>query len=347
MTTELTWPAIRVVAGKDRVGADILYLTGPEPDFRWPTFIDAVVGLVQGLDVRTVVGLGAFPAPTPHTRPVRLASTVPPQSVELAGRVGTVHGTLEVPAGVQAALEVALGQAGVPVIGLWARVPHYVSAMPYPEASAALIEGLCAVTGTVLDSSSLRDSPRPPDVRWTNSSEPIPSTSRWCGGWRLRSTPKRSRWRLDVDVPSGDEIAAELEQFLRGEGTDRPGRRRRAEASSCGCATAARPRGPGSPAQGQGHQHHDSQMTTHRLSPSSVPAGPSPLARMAAPGWTRDPRGRPAAVNAGARRRWPPSGQSWWPRPAGGVGPRTRRSPRGPARQRGRAARRSGCAPHR
>ena len=144
------------MAGKDRVGADILYLTGPEPDFRWPTFIEAVVDLAQDLEVRTVVGLGAFPAPTPHTRPVRLASTVPPQSVELAGRVGTVHGTLEVPAGVQAALEVALGSAGIPVIGLWARVPHYVSAMPYPEASAALIEGLCAVTGAVLDSSSLR-----------------------------------------------------------------------------------------------------------------------------------------------------------------------------------------------
>ena len=112
VTTELTWPAIRIVAGKDRVGADILYLTGPEPDFRWPTFIEAVVGLAQGLQVRTVVGLGAFPAPTPHTRPVRLASTVPPQSADLAGRVGTVHGTLEVPAGVQAALEVSLGIAG-------------------------------------------------------------------------------------------------------------------------------------------------------------------------------------------------------------------------------------------
>ena len=156
VTTELTWPTIRIVTGKDRAGADVVYLTGPEPDFRWPTFIEAVVRLARDLKVRTVVGLGAFPAPTPHTRPVRLASTVPPQSVELAGRVGTVHGTLEVPAGVQAALEVSLGMAGVPVIGLWARVPHYVSAMPYPEASAVLIEGLAAVTGAVLDSSALR-----------------------------------------------------------------------------------------------------------------------------------------------------------------------------------------------
>ncbi|MHB1710950.1 MAG: PAC2 family protein, partial [Acidimicrobiales bacterium] len=110
VTTELTWPAIRLVAGKDRVGADILYLTGPEPDFRWPSFIDAVVELTHLLNVRTVVGLGAFPAPTPHTRPVRLASTVPPQSADLAGRVGFVRGTLEVPAGIQAALEMALGE---------------------------------------------------------------------------------------------------------------------------------------------------------------------------------------------------------------------------------------------
>ena len=219
VTTELTWPAIRVVAGKDRVGADILYLTGPEPDFRWPAFIEAVVGLVQDLEVRIVVGLGAFPAPTPHTRPVRLASTVPPQSKELAGRVGTVRGTLEVPAGVQAALEVSLGNAGVPVIGLWARVPHYVSAMPYPEASAALIEGLCAVSGAVLDSSQLREageaSRRQVDELIAANPEHLDMVHRL---EVALDSQESTSLGLDDNVPSGDEIAAELEQFLRGEG---------------------------------------------------------------------------------------------------------------------------------
>lgn len=219
VTTELTWPAIRIVAGKDRVGADILYLTGPEPDFRWPTFIDAVVGLAGELKVRTVVGLGAFPAPTPHTRPVRLATTVPPQSVELAGRVGTVHGTLEVPAGVQAALELSLGNAGIPAIGLWARVPHYVSAMPYPEASAALIEGLSAVTGAVLDSSSLRSaaevSRRQVDELIGANPEHLEMVRRLEAALDSEEVAPPA---LDVDVPTGDEIAAELEQFLRGEG---------------------------------------------------------------------------------------------------------------------------------
>ncbi len=219
VTTELTWPAIRVAAGQDRVGSDVLYLTGPEPDFRWPSFIDAVVGLVRQLDVRTVVGLGAFPAPTPHTRPVRLASTVPPQSADLAGRVGTVQGTLEVPAGVQAALELSLGNAGVPTISLWARVPHYVSAMPYPEASAALIEGLCAVTGLVLDSSSLRTAG---DASRRQVDELIGANADHLEMVRRLESALDSEevtpLAIDGEVPTGDEIAAELEQFLRNEG---------------------------------------------------------------------------------------------------------------------------------
>ena len=86
------------------------------------------------------MGLGAFPAPVPHTRPVRLAATA--NTEELAGRVGFLPVTLEVPAGAQAVLEVAFGEAGIPSIGVWARVPHYAAGTPYPEASAALLDEL-------------------------------------------------------------------------------------------------------------------------------------------------------------------------------------------------------------
>jgi PAC2 family protein len=219
ITTELTWPVIRAVAAKDELGADIVYLLGPEPDFRWPTFMAAVIEMAGALGVRMVVGLGAFPAPTPHTRPVRLASTVPPSSSELAGRIGSVRGTLEVPAGVQTALEVALGEAGVPVIGLWARVPHYVSAMSYPEASAALIDGLAAVTGLVLDSTSLRQAGEASRQQVDQLIDANPDHLDMVR--RLEAaldSQEPDAPVLDVELPSGDEIAAELEQFLRGEG---------------------------------------------------------------------------------------------------------------------------------
>ena len=219
ITTELTWPSIRLLAGTDRVGAPVLYLVGPEPDFRWRRFIDAVTTLARMLRVRMVVGLGAFPAPAPHTRPVRLASTVPPSSVALARTVGFVQGTLEVPAGIQAALEVALGQAGIPTIGLWARVPHYVSAMTFPEASVALIDGLCALTGLVFDTSGLRSAARQSRVQ---VDELIAANAEHVEMVRRLEAAIDSEegqpLTMTGDMPSGDEIAAELERFLREEG---------------------------------------------------------------------------------------------------------------------------------
>ena len=195
VTTELTWPRCVVRQGTDESGRDMLFLVGPEPDFHWRAFTDAVVGLARSWRVRLVVGLGAFPAPAPHTRPVKLAATAPAGSAHLIEQVGIVQGELEVPAGVLAALEMAFGANGTPAVSLWARVPHYVAGMPFPEASAALIEGLAAVAGLSLDSSALRRAGTAPGGRWTNSSPTTTNTRPWCASSRRASTRRRgTRW---------------------------------------------------------------------------------------------------------------------------------------------------------
>jgi proteasome assembly chaperone (PAC2) family protein len=217
ITTDLTWPSTFVRLGHDSAGTDILYLVGPEPDFHWRAFTDAVVGLAKSWRVRMVVGLGAFPAPAPHTRPVRLAATAPPESADLVERVGVVQGELEVPAGAMSALELAFGHAAIPAVSLWARVPHYVAGMPFPEASAALIEGLADVAGLSIDTGSLRNaadsSRRQVDQLIADNDE-------------HQAMVRKLEENLDAsegnamgvgEVPSGDEIAAELEKFLRGE----------------------------------------------------------------------------------------------------------------------------------
>ena len=217
VTTELTWPRTVVRQGRDAEGRDILFLVGPEPDFHWRAFTDAVVGLARSWRVRLVVGLGAFPAPAPHTRPIRLAATAPTESSYLIERVGIVQGELEVPAGVMAALEVAFGQAGTPAVSLWARVPHYVAGMPFPEASAVLVEGLAGIAGLTLDSTALR---RAADSSRRQVDELIAGSSEHEAMVRkLEESIDASEGNaMGVDeVPSGDEIAAELERFLRGE----------------------------------------------------------------------------------------------------------------------------------
>jgi predicted ATP-grasp superfamily ATP-dependent carboligase len=217
VTTELTWPYTVVRYGHDGAGNDVLYLVGPEPDFHWRAFADAVVGLARSWRVRMVVGLGAFPAPAPHTRPVKLAATAPATSVDLIERIGVVQGELEVPAGVSSALEIAFGEAGVPAITLWARVPHYVAGMPFPEASAALVEGLAGIAGLTFDSTALR---RAADSSRRQVDQLIADNLEHQAMVRnLEESIDASEGNaMGVgEVPSGDEIAAELEEYLRGE----------------------------------------------------------------------------------------------------------------------------------
>jgi predicted ATP-grasp superfamily ATP-dependent carboligase len=211
----LKWPEIRLLAGEDRNGNDMVFLVGPEPDLHWRPFVAGVVELAEELGVRLVVGLGAFPAAAPHTRPIRLAATA--TNSELASQVGVVPGTMEVPAGIEAAMEEAFADTEIPAVGLWARVPHYVSAMPYPAASAALIDGLASVAGLTLDSTGLHGAA---DVTRSRVDELIAQSG------EHKAMVSQLEDNIDAaegtplnlgPLPSGDEIAAELERYLRGE----------------------------------------------------------------------------------------------------------------------------------
>jgi hypothetical protein len=220
LNTGLTWPQIELRSCRDDGGHDLLFLVGPEPDLRWRAFTGAVTELAVGLGVRLVVGLGAFPAPVPHTRPVRLATTATAR--ELAHRVGYVNGTLDVPAGIHAALEEAFAAAGVPAVGLWARVPHYVSAMPYPAASAALIDGLADVGGLLLDSHELHESAGRTRVRIDELIANSDEHREMVAQLEAQADQEEAATAgLGGQIPSGDEIAAELERYLRGERGDR------------------------------------------------------------------------------------------------------------------------------
>jgi proteasome assembly chaperone (PAC2) family protein len=216
ITTELTWPEIQLRYGRDGDGADILFLVGPEPDFHWSDFVDVVTDAAGRFDVRLVVGLGAFPAPTPHTRPVRVIGTAPASSAHVLALVGTVTGELEVPAGISSALELGFAEVDMDIVTLWARVPHYVASMPYPQASAALIEGLARIAGLTLDASHLRASAEEARQRVDDLVTNNPDHSSMVEQLEVAADEVEGT-SLGEELPSGDELGAELERFLRGE----------------------------------------------------------------------------------------------------------------------------------
>lgn len=217
VTAELRWPEIQLRRGLDAGGLDVLLLVGPEPDFHWVEFSELVVGLADRFDVRLVVGLGAFPAPAPHTRPVRLAATVPQASQHLLEKVGLVAGELEVPAGIVSALELAFADADIEAITLWARVPHYVATLPYPQAAVALIDGLASMAGLTLEPDALRKVAEDARTRVNELVASNPEHASMVAD--LEATIDEAEGNaLDTStIPTGEDLARDIERFLRGE----------------------------------------------------------------------------------------------------------------------------------
>lgn len=206
---ELRWPTLELHAATDRNGAGMLLLSGAEPDHQWHAFTDTVETLALELGVSMVVGLGAYPAPAPHTRPVLLSCTASTET--LAEQIGFVRGSLEVPAGVQAAIEQRAHEAGIPAVGMWSQVPHYAAAMPYPAASLALLEGLHQLAGLDLE---VGDLPREAAASTDRITELISDNAEHAAMVKALEAQVDSMAQAEP-LPSGDELAAELERFLR------------------------------------------------------------------------------------------------------------------------------------
>jgi hypothetical protein len=221
VNTGLSWPSLELRAGIDAAGNDVLLLLGAEPDHAWRAFTEAALDLAQGFGTRMVVGLGAYPATVPHTRPVTLSVTA--ATPDLAATSGLLRGTLDVPAGVQAVIERRCDELGIPALGLWAQVPHYVSGdpLPYPAGSLALLRQLERTAGLTLPLGTLV-----PDAEATRRrlDDAVQANPEHLG--MLRALEARHDEMLagmdaatpDAAIPSADELAAEVEQFLRDQG---------------------------------------------------------------------------------------------------------------------------------
>jgi hypothetical protein len=218
LNSVLQWERITLSVGNDRTGRDLIVLAGPEPDMAWHRFTRVIGEFAEQQGVRRMVHLGAYPFATPHTRAARLSVTSPSQDV--LAEVPFLRSSIDVPAGVAASLEHDLHGRGIASLGVWAQVPHYVAAMSYPAASVALLDGLREATGLVIDATELRNEVmiqrrRLDDLVAGNEEHALMIH-------QLEQIYDASDDESPVtgvgpslEMASGDELAAELEAFLR------------------------------------------------------------------------------------------------------------------------------------
>ena len=136
----LAWPKLEITASRIG-GRDLLVLRGPEPDYRWRELTTDVVEVAKKLGVASWASLGAIPAAVPHTRPVPVLATASAPGLLPEGIRQGPDGLLRVPSAALSVLEMAASSNGIPAVGFFAQVPHYVNAT-YPAASIALLTAL-------------------------------------------------------------------------------------------------------------------------------------------------------------------------------------------------------------
>lgn len=219
VNTRLVWDDIELRVGHDSNKQAVLTLSGPEPDSRWREFAAVVTGLAGQLGVRQMVALGAYPYATPHTRPPRLSSSSP--SADVLANLPYLKNSVDVPAGMSSVLEHALTDAGIASLGMWVQVPHYVSAMSYPAATVALLQGLREVTGIeVVASEAVHEA----EIQ-RHRIDQLVAVNEEHGSMVAKleelydQAGEQTMSLGDPQIPSGDDLAAEFERFLREQGT--------------------------------------------------------------------------------------------------------------------------------
>jgi len=213
----LSWPAIVLKVGRDAGGRDVLTLSGPEPDSAWRLFADAVTDLTIELGVTMAVFMGSYPFASPHTRPPRLSTSSP--SAEVIEPYPFLKNSVDVPAGIAAALEHRYTDKGVASLGIWAQVPHYLGTMTYPAATAALLEGLTTVAGLIVDAEEVRAEAAQQRHRVDQlvgaNDEHLAMVRQLEAMYDATATSAIGTGMGQQEIPSGDELAAEIERFLR------------------------------------------------------------------------------------------------------------------------------------
>ena len=203
----IDWPTTEVYSVVTDAPRDLVVMTGVEPHLRWPTFADHVLEVARRAGCEMVVTVGAFIGMVPHTRPFSVTgSAVHP---ELARRLNLSRPSYEGPTGVVGVINARLERSNVPVISLRVEVPHYVPGPPNPKATQALLRRLQQTTGVETGYEELDT-----DVsEWMTRVDQAVSSDD-----ESREYVERLERQVDSDeelLPTGDDLAAELEAFLR------------------------------------------------------------------------------------------------------------------------------------
>ena len=216
------WPAVELRAARlPTADHDLIVVRGHEPNLRWRTFASEIIQVAASLRVEMLVTVGALLADVPHTRPVQVVSSAGDR--DLAERLGLNVSRYEGPTGILGVLGDLASGEGIPTIGLWAALPHYLNLAPNPWGAMALIEQLRRLLPMAVDTGPLADQTGAFDAAVADLVDENPELAGYIE--RLEADTDEDDDDEEEEGSPGladlppEELVAEVERYLR----DHPG----------------------------------------------------------------------------------------------------------------------------
>ena len=213
-------PALILYHLTDRDGTGYYLLAGPEPDYQWERMIEAARAIMARIGVSLVVTAHGIPMAVPHTRPVGL--TAHATEPRLVGDRNPVFGRVQVPASFSALLELRLGEAGQPALGFAVHVPHYLAQAEFHDGALTALNAIVDATGLNLPNDALVQAAAQGRVAIEAEIAENPEIAAAVAAMEgqydrfVEASDKPNLLTPQAHpIPSADELAADVEQFLR------------------------------------------------------------------------------------------------------------------------------------
>jgi hypothetical protein len=212
-------PRLSLRLMNDDIGQPFYLLSGFEPDYRWETFSRSLQWLVKTLDVSMFVWVHAIPMPAPHSRP--LGVTVSGNQREIIDALSVWRPNSQVPGNALHMVEYHLQEQGQAVVGFVVLVPHYLADSEYPGAALVALQSITKATGLIFATDQLRGEARAFDLKINEQVQTNDELAQLVS--KLESTYDHYMKEQNIrspfmdaegDLPTADNIAAELEGFL-------------------------------------------------------------------------------------------------------------------------------------
>ena len=208
-TVTVRWPGndFRIARYPGRTH-DLVVLSGVEPHVRWSTYCECITTMATRLGCDVVVTIGASADAVPHTRTPQVVGSS--TNDELIRRLGLSRPQYQGITGVIGVLQERLEKLDIPAISLRVGVPHYLGNAQHPKSSAALLRHLEHVLGVPTGHAEMAGELE----RWQSLHDEAVAEDPQAAAY-VQLLERQFDHRAEASLPTGDDLAAELEAFLR------------------------------------------------------------------------------------------------------------------------------------